>query len=248
MRARELTLELRVDALTQRHQLGRAAAQLLLTLAQLVAEDALAPTTVRDPGKVVDDHLADSLVALELAEVTSAATIADLGAGAGFPGLPLAIALPAARVALVESNARKATFIARAAAACGLENADVVTSRAESWPEGLGAFDLVTARAVAPLDVVAEYAAPLLRVGGTLLAWRGRRDPEAEAAAARAAGTLGLRLHEPVAVWPYPGAQHRHLHLISKVTETPAAFPRRPGLAAKRPLGAGKSPSDRPHR
>ena len=87
--------------------------------------------------------------------------------------------------------------------------------------------------------MVAEYAAPLLAVGGTLVAWRGRRDPAAEdAAAVRAAELLGFELSEPVQVHPYPGAKHRHLQLMLKVRETPAGFPRRPGMARKTPLGA----------
>jgi 16S rRNA (guanine527-N7)-methyltransferase len=85
--------------------------------------------------------------------------------------------------------------------------------------------------------VVAEYAAPLLRVGGRLVAWRGRRDPADEAAGARAALQLGLEAREPVAVRPYPAAEHRHLHVMVKTGETPAKFPRRPGVARKRPLG-----------
>jgi 16S rRNA (guanine527-N7)-methyltransferase len=87
--------------------------------------------------------------------------------------------------------------------------------------------------------VVAEYAAPLLRVGGTLVAWRGRRDAEAEAAGARAAEALGLSEPEIVPVQPYEGTHHRHLYLASKVRETPQGFPRRPGMALKRPLGSG---------
>jgi 16S rRNA (guanine527-N7)-methyltransferase len=100
----------------------------------------------------------------------------------------------------------------------------------------------VTARALAPLEVVAEYAAPLLAVGGTLVAWRGRRDADAEALAARAADQLGLEPGEIVQVQPFPGAKNRYLHLMSKVTETPLGFPRRPGMATKRPLGRNVVP------
>jgi 16S rRNA (guanine527-N7)-methyltransferase len=96
----------------------------------------------------------------------------------------------------------------------------------------------VTARALGPLEVVVEYAAPLLVIGGTLVVWRGRRDPAAEAAAACAAGAVGLEPGPIVPVRPYPTAQSRHLHLMSKVTSTPSGFPRRPGMALKRPLGA----------
>ncbi len=210
--------------------------------------DPLAPTTVRDPERVIDDHLADSLVALELEPVRVATSVSDLGAGAGFPGLPLAIALPSARVRLVESNGRKSDFIARTVAACGLENAEIVRLRAETWGDGIGNSDLVTARALASPEVVAEYAAPLLRLGGTLVLWRGRRDPEAEAAAEAAAAQLGLRVDEPVKVAPYAGVEHRYLHVMSKVRETPARFPRSPGAARKRPLGRGTPSSDRAHR
>lgn len=207
-------------------------------LVRLLAEDPYAPTALHDPMAALRDHLADSLVALELPVVLTATRIADLGAGAGFPGLPLAIALPSAEVNLVESNARKCEFLRRAVQVCGLENGLVVPRRAESWTEGLGRCDLAVARALAPLAVVAEYAAPLLCLGGALVAWRGRRDPEDEDAGARAAADLGLEASPPVQVTPYPGARHRHLHVMVKVAPTPERFPRRPGVARKRPLGS----------
>ncbi len=235
----------RVAELGDRFGLASGTDAQLLSLLHSLTADPVAPTSVRDPLTALNDHLADSLVALVLPAVRAAGSIADIGSGAGLPGLPLAIALPAASVALIESNARKCAFIERASAACGLTNASVVRARAESWPEGVGRFDVVTARALAPLDVVAEYAAPLLRVGGTLVAWRGRRDPEAEAGAARAAEQLGLEPAEPRPVQPYPGAEHRHLHSMLKTEPTPRSFPRRPGIARKRPLGSAKSPSDR---
>jgi 16S rRNA (guanine527-N7)-methyltransferase len=101
----------------------------------------------------------------------------------------------------------------------------------------MAAFDVITARALAPLPVVVEYAAPLLSVGGTLVAWRGRRNPRDEAAGDRAAAELGLEPLEIRHMPPFLGAEHRYLHLMSKVTETPLGFPRRPGMATKRPLG-----------
>jgi 16S rRNA (guanine527-N7)-methyltransferase len=214
-------------------------------LLDCVAGDAEAPTTVTDRAGIVRDHLADSLVALELPEVLAATVVADLGSGAGFPGLPLAIALPAARVSCVESNGRKCAFITRAAAASGILNATAVHARAEEWTAGLDTCDLVTARALAPLAVIAEYAAPLLTMGGGLVAWRGRRDPHDEAAAVRAAEVLGLQPAAVIRVEPYPGALHRHLHVLRKVAATPGRFPRRPGMARKRPLGGT---SDRPRR
>jgi 16S rRNA (guanine527-N7)-methyltransferase len=232
--------------LISRYGLPPDAGSQLTALLAALTDDPHAPTTVRDPKTAIRDHLADSLVALELPEVRTASAVADLGAGAGLPGLPLAIALTGATVALVESNGRKCAFVRQAAQACGLSNVRVVHARAEEWADGLGQSDLVTARALAPLAVVAEYAAPLLAVGGVLVAWRGRRDPEDEATALRAADELGLEARPPLAVSPYPGALHRHLHVLLKTGETPARFPRRAGMARKRPLG--QDPSDRTRR
>jgi 16S rRNA (guanine527-N7)-methyltransferase len=217
--------------------LSDSAGPRLAALLGVLVSDPHAPTSLRDPLTAVHDHLADSLVALELSAVREASRVADLGAGAGLPGLPLAIALPAAAVALVESNGRKCEFLERARQACQAINATPVHVRAEAWAEGREDCDLVTARALAPLSVVAEYAAPLLRLGGALVAWRGRRDARDEESGARAAAELGLEVRAPHAVTPYPGALHRHLHVLVKVKPTPDRFPRRPGMARKRPLG-----------
>jgi 16S rRNA (guanine527-N7)-methyltransferase len=223
--------------LVVRYGLPAGAGPRLEALLAALTDDPHAPTTVRDPMTAVRDHLADSLVALGLTPVRQASRVADLGAGAGLPGLPLAISLPAATVSLVESNGRKCEFLERTRAACAATNATVINTRAEDWVDGRESCDLVTARALAPLAVVAEYAAPLLAIGGALVAWRGRRDPAEEAAAARAAGELGLELRPPAPVAPYPGALHRHLHVLVKVAPTPPRFPRRAGMARKRPLG-----------
>jgi 16S rRNA (guanine527-N7)-methyltransferase len=224
-----------VKRLAERHELGAPAVEQLRMLAELLSSDSRAPTSVRDPVRVIDDHLADSLVALDTVRLADA--VADIGSGAGLPGLPLAIAVPRVSFAVVESARRKCEFIERAVAACRIANARVVNARVEAWPEGIGSFDVVTARAVAPLAVVAEYAAPLLRIGGVAVVWRGRRDRVDEDAAAAACAELGLEVSEIRRVQPYRGAEHRHLHLMSKVMDTPDGFPRRPGMAAKRPLG-----------
>jgi 16S rRNA (guanine527-N7)-methyltransferase len=94
----------------------------LATILKALTADDLAPTTVRDPARAADVHLADSLIALELELVRSAATIADIGAGAGFPGLPLAVALPRSQIKLIESRARKCEFIERTRDAAQIEN------------------------------------------------------------------------------------------------------------------------------
>jgi 16S rRNA (guanine527-N7)-methyltransferase len=228
----------RLAALAAGYELPPAAAGQLATVLELVAAEPTSITTVRDPALAVDVHVADSLTGLELDAVRGALRVADLGSGGGFPGLALAAALPEARFALVESVGKKCAFLRRAAEAAGLGNVDVVQARAESWPAGIGAHDLVTARALAPLPVLVEYAAPLLEVGGALVAWKGRRDPAEERDGAAAAQQLGM---DPPAAHPVEGprrGEERHLYLSSKVMETPPGYPRREGMARKRPIRA----------
>ena len=228
---------LRLADLRARYGLSAGADAALSRVIALLADDDGAPTTVRDPERAADVHVADSLSGLEVEAVRTASRIADLGAGAGFPGLALAAALPGAHVSLIESVGRKCAFMERALTASGIANATVVCARAEEWREGQGVHDLVTARALAPLAVIAEYAAPLLALGGALVAWKGAREPGEEANAVAAAAELGLEPAEIRHVEPFPGAEHRHLHVYLKVRETPPRFPRRAGMARKRPLG-----------
>jgi 16S rRNA (guanine527-N7)-methyltransferase len=220
---------------TQRDLADDAVAR-LAALVELVASDPHAPTSVRDPDQSVDVHVADSLAGLQIEAIRTASTIADLGAGAGFPGLPLAIALPGADVTLVESATRKADFLRTAIAATSTSNADAVHARAEKCDAGHGRCDVVVVRALDSLAVLAEYAAPLLRVGGALVAWKGRRDGDEDAQAAAAAAQLGLRTAEIVPVQPYSASRDRHLHVMVKDSPTPSRFPRAPGRARKRPL------------
>ena len=224
-------------ALAARYSLPSGAVDRLARLLEALAAELDPPTTVREPQEALDVHVADSLAGLEVEQLRAARAIADIGAGAGFPGLVLAAALPDARVDLVEAGRRKCEVIERLAAAAGL-SARAVPARAEEWAagEGSAAYGVVTARAVAPLAVLAEYAAPLLGLGGALVAWKGMRDPVEEAAGARAAAELGLEPQSVLAVTPYRGSRNRHLYVYSKVRDTPERFPRRAGRAAKRPL------------
>lgn len=231
-------VELRLNELAARWQLPPEAPQRLQQILRLVEAEPTSITTVRDPAHGVDVHVADSLTGLAVPELRAAGAIADLGAGGGFPGLALAVALPAATVTLVESVGKKADFLRRAADAVGLANVSVATARAERWVAGIGAHDVVTARALAPLNVLAEYAAPLLREGGRLVAWKGKRDPSEEADGVHAAEVLGLEPLEPIAAEGFRGGDERHLYVYLKVSPTPAGFPRREGMARKRPLQA----------
>ena len=231
-----MTWRERLQELGVRWALDGDAVQRLGALLELVRDDPEAPTTVRDPAVGVDVHVADSLTALDIPAVREARSIADLGAGAGFPGLPLAIALTRARVSLVESTSRKCAFLGRAVVVTDVPNADVVCERAESWRQR--ELDVVCARAVAPLAVLVEYAAPLLRIGGTFVAWKGDADAAEIADGHAAAAQLGLEVGDVRAVQPFAASEKHTLHLYSKVEPTPASYPRRPGMARKRPLSA----------
>jgi 16S rRNA (guanine527-N7)-methyltransferase len=229
----------RLNQLAARYGLDERAVAALRTLLEYQAADEHVSTTVRDPAEAVDRHVADSLVALELPEVRSAHRLADLGSGAGWPGLALAAALPDCHVVLVESANRRTRYLERAVEAAGLANVSVVHARAEEWRDGLGAQDVVTARALAALPVLCEYAAPLLRDQGLLVAWKGDIEPAETEAGARAAADLGLSAPEIRSVEPYPGAGSATLVLVRKIAPTPDRFPRRAGMALKRPLGGG---------
>jgi 16S rRNA (guanine527-N7)-methyltransferase len=209
-------------------------------LLEVLATDPTAPSSVTEPAAAWKVHVADSLSGLELAELARAETVADIGSGAGFPGLVVAVAKPAAKVDLIESTRRKCEFMRRAIGAAAIDNARVVCERAEAWAaeEGREAYEAVTARAVGRLSTIAELASPLLREGGALIVWKGRRDPAEEAELERAADRLAMR-HEDVRwVGPFAGSRHRHLHLLRKSGPSPTGLPRRPGMAKKRPLGS----------
>jgi 16S rRNA (guanine527-N7)-methyltransferase len=209
-------------------------------LLDLLATDSEAPTSVRAPRQAVDIHLADSLSALPLLRAGAPPeAIVDIGSGAGFPGLPLAVVLEDAAVDLVEATGRKCAFISRAIDRLGLQNARAVCARAEDWArvEGAGRYDVGVVRAVAPLATLVEYASPLLREGGRLVAWKGSRDEGEERRGARAGRALGMTPRAIERATPFSGAEHHHLHLFEKTGPTPVGIPRRPGMAKRKPFG-----------
>lgn len=230
--------EARLAELAARFALTADTVAAARTLLDLWEQDELASTRVTDPVDAVDQHLADSWVALELDAVRNATRAADLGTGAGIPALPLAIALPQLRMSLVESVSRRTTFLGTAIAACDLsDRCEIVTARAEGWPAGIGVHDLITSRALATLDVVLEYSAPLLELGGVAVAWKGALSDEERAGGQRAAELLGLEIEAELPVVPFDGARDRRLIVARKVADTPDRFPRREGMAKKKPLG-----------
>jgi 16S rRNA (guanine527-N7)-methyltransferase len=212
-------------------------------LVALLGRERGAPSSVRAAPDAWRVHVADSLSGLDFGQLREARRIADIGAGAGFPGLVLAVALPSASVDLIESTERKCEFMRLAVAETGIANARVICERAESWagaapPDGgREQYEAATARAVGRLATLAELAAPLLITGGALIAWKGRRDRGEEDEAERAGERLGMELRDCRWVGPYAGSRNRHLYLIVKVGATAPDLPRRPGMAKKRPFG-----------
>jgi 16S rRNA (guanine527-N7)-methyltransferase len=176
----------------------------------------------------------DSLVLLD--HLGAALTLVDVGSGAGLPGIPLKIARPELEVTLIEADQAKAAFLVHACAMLRLENVAVVARRVEEAghdPALREKFDVAVARALAPLPVLVELCLPLVRVGGRLLAQK--TTDEDPAAAARAIDLLGGNLSEVLAA-PSEARAAGTVAVIDKVRPTPAQYPRRSGVPARKPL------------
>jgi 16S rRNA (guanine527-N7)-methyltransferase len=200
----------------------------LLQLARLISDW---PGLVSGPAA---DLVNDSLVLLE--HLGDVKTLVDVGSGGGLPGLPLKIARPELSVTLVEADQDKAAFLVRACAALGLQDVEVVARRAEDVgqdPRYREAFDVAVARALAPMPVLAELCLPLVKVGGRLLAQK--TSSEDVDGAAGAIEVLGGALNL-VAAAPSTARGAGTVVIIDKVRPTPPAYPRRPGVPARKPL------------
>ncbi len=178
-------------------------------------------------------HVLDALQGLEMVDAEPPGDVVDVGSGNGIPGLVLAIERPARQVLLVEANGRKAALLEEVISELELPNASVVRARAEALAreeEHRDRHSIAVCRALAPPVVSLEYCLPLIATRGCLVAWLGAIDrDELEFAANR----LGSAVD---AVWRVPGSERRTLLRVRKTKATPSAFPRRPGMAAKRPL------------
>jgi 16S rRNA (guanine527-N7)-methyltransferase len=221
-------------------ELDPSARSALRRVLDLLAEERASVSSVTNPDRAWKVHVDDSLTGLDVESLREASKVADIGSGAGFPGLALAAAMPRARLDLIESVGRKCDFIRRAASAAGIANVDVLNLRSEELAAGEGreAYDAVTARAVGRLSTLAELASPLLHTGGVLVAWKGRRDPGEEAQLEDAAPRLAMQPEQILDVGDRAGSKHRHLYVLRKSAPTPPDLPRRPGMAKKRPRGA----------
>lgn len=200
-------------------------------------------TGLKDRDEIAVTLVGDSLALLDVPQLHEhvGAGWLDLGAGAGIPGIPLAVALPPARLTLLDSVTRKCSFLEEAVALAGLgERVEVVCERSESYgapgAPGREAAAVVLARAVAPLAVLVELAAPLLREGGVLLASKTARGLAEEGVAGDAAARLcGLAAGVPAPL-PRSPLDDAVCAVYRKIETTPPRLPRREGMAAKRPL------------
>jgi 16S rRNA (guanine527-N7)-methyltransferase len=196
----------------------------------------------RDPEALVRRHIGESLAFGQLLArrglLAGAVRVLDIGAGAGLPGLPLRIAWPDIRLTLLESVGKKCRFIQDVASQLGLDGVDVLEGRAEDYgrlPEHREAYDLVVARAVAPLPVLLEYALPFLRVGGRLAAPKGSAALNEIDASKAALHELGGRLEDAPQLLP-PDGTAQTVVIVIKDARTPGRYPRRAGIPSKRPL------------
>jgi 16S rRNA (guanine527-N7)-methyltransferase len=196
----------------------------------------------RDLDRILLDHILDSLSCFLHEPLFRAQRLADVGSGGGLPGIPIKIMRPELAATLVESTGKKVRFLQHAIDSLDLKGVEVANTRVEDLGRTRahrGAYDVVTCRAVARLSVVAEYCVPLLEAGGCAIAMKGRLEPEEFAAGNRAVDALGAKVAETTTVpmLPEVGEKERNLIILEKIRETPARYPRRPGLVAKRPLG-----------
>ncbi|MHB1450729.1 MAG: 16S rRNA (guanine(527)-N(7))-methyltransferase RsmG [Coriobacteriia bacterium] len=201
--------------------------------AVLVANEVTNLTRITDPDEFVRLHIVDSLMPLQFADLANGELI-DVGTGAGFPGIPLAIM--GGSVTLCEARKKKAELLRGWADDLGI-NARVLPLRAEEVAAQRHKYDWVVMRAVSSLASLVELAAPLLNRGGRMVAMKGVRGPEEELRAARVSRIVGLEL-ESVVEYELPGgAEQRALYTYLRSGSPQIALPRRPGLAQTQPLG-----------
>lgn len=198
--------------------------------------------SARDRHQVEARHVAEALALGRLLDdhglLADKARVLDLGAGGGLPGIPIRIAWPRFALTLLESVGKKCRFLEALVRDFKLGEVSVLEGRAETWgrdPVYREQYDLVLARAVAPLPVLIEYALPFLRVGSRLAAVKGSAAPEEIDASQAALGELDGRL-ESALEFQAPRGNPQTVFVIEKFGPTPQRFPRRPGIPSKRPL------------
>lgn len=185
----------------------------------------------------LDKHVEDSLKILEFTSLEKK-EIVDIGSGAGFPGLIVAINTPESLFTLVESDLKKSTFLETAKTDMGLNNVKIVRRRAEELGQDeiyRESFDICTSRAVASMNIILEYGLPLLKEGGLLMLWKGRNYQQEIDTAQKALEILGGKVVD-IHTYNLMEERDRVIVVVEKVRTTPAKYPRRVGIPSKRPL------------
>jgi 16S rRNA (guanine527-N7)-methyltransferase len=197
----------------------------------------------REQERLWERHLNDALGLAAIRRPEPAEHWADLGSGAGLPGLPLAVAYRATTFTLIDAQRRRLDWVAATTAELHLTNVEVVHSRLEDYGRGPArqSFDVATARALGPLPVVAELGLPLLRIGGQLLIPRGRPDDKELDQAVAACGQLGGRIDGVIPNPTSPIDRVGYVVIMAKIAATSPRFPRRSGVPARTPLGQRRS-------
>ena len=197
-------------------------------------------TAVTDEDETLDKHFIDSLKVLKTGLIDTGAKLIDVGTGAGFPGMVLAIACPDLKVTLLDAQQKRLVFLEKVCEETGTHNVSIVHARAEDGARMPGMreqFDYAAARALAPLNVLCEYLLPYVKTGGCALCWKGPALKDELESGRRAAHLLGGRLEMPVRCG-IKGREWEHMILpVRKIQNTPAAYPRKAGTPKNRPLG-----------
>jgi 16S rRNA (guanine527-N7)-methyltransferase len=196
-------------------------------------------TAITEPLAVEMRHFLDSLTVLRAVAFPPQTKVIDVGAGAGFPGVPLRIVCPQIQLALLEATGKKVAFLEHIVQHLNLSNVQVINARAEEAgqnPAQRERYDVVVARAVAHMPILAEYLLPLCRVGGRCVALKGESAAAEISAAENAFRLLGGRLAQLTPIELPHVAETHYLVVIEKVAATPPHYPRRPGIPSKKPL------------
>lgn len=196
-------------------------------------------TAITDPSEIRIKHFLDSLTLARVIQQFDGLSLLDVGTGAGFPGLALAIAFPKLRVTLMDSSAKKLRFIDHVGAALRLENIRTLHSRAEDAGRAKAhreSYDIVTARALGRLPTLMEYTLPLAKLGGEVIAMKGTSAFDETAAAAKAIETLGGELFCIEEIRLPELDKPRYLVVVDKLNPTPRSFPRKPGIPSRAPI------------
>lgn len=191
-------------------------------------------TAIDDYDEILEKHFYDCLLIKQ--EVEGAKTFCDVGSGAGFPGLVLAIALPQTHFTLVEPTKKRCSFLENVISTCGVKNVTVVNARAEDFvSEKRESFDVVSARAVANLIMLSELCLPLVSLGGKFIAMKGLKGPEEIDRAQKAITLLGGKVNEPKQAMLSDGSLRYNI-TIDKIKKTPNKYPRPFSLIKKNPI------------